>query len=128
MMLPDGTEVSYERARHFVEYYRRQFRFPPSHIKYNPIPVRAPNAWQAVMDFGGQHVGAGTASQKKNALKQCYLDVVRNLHGRYPKTWDDFMIIASNRSKKKQPFTQTGCLDFHDMASPVHGQGLPPSI
>ena len=74
--LSDGSVVTYERARHFMDYYCRRFRFGKPDIVYTQ-PTRGP--WQADMIVGDRRIGFGKGTNKTDALTKCYTDVVEYL-------------------------------------------------
>ncbi|KAI0724564.1 P-loop containing nucleoside triphosphate hydrolase protein [Cerioporus squamosus] len=86
--LSDGTVVTYEQARHFMDYYCRRFRFAKPDIVYNQ-PTRGP--WQADMIVGERRIGFGKGSNKKEAMIRCYTDVVQYLEKCDPDIWKEFL-------------------------------------
>ncbi|KAI1797890.1 P-loop containing nucleoside triphosphate hydrolase protein [Ganoderma leucocontextum] len=87
-VLSDGSVVSYERARHFMDYYCRRFRFAKPDIVYAQ-PPRGP--WQADMIVGERRIGFGKGQNKKEAMTRCYTDVVQYLEKCDATIWQDFL-------------------------------------
>ena len=86
--LSNGTLVTYERARQFMDYYCRRFRFAKPDVVYTP-PGRS--AWQADMIVGERRIGFGQGRTKKEALARCYTDVVQYLEKCDSSIWEDFV-------------------------------------
>lgn len=86
--LSDGSVVTYDRARHFMDYYCRRFRFAKPDITYQQLN-RGP--WQADMSVGDRRIGFGKGPNKKDALSRCYTDVVQYLEKCDPSIWLDFL-------------------------------------
>ncbi|KAG9314362.1 P-loop containing nucleoside triphosphate hydrolase protein [Chiua virens] len=76
--LSDGSVVSYERARSFMDYYLKHA---------NPT-------WEAVMLVDGRRIGMGAAPAKKAAHIQCYLDVAHYLESCDPALWKRYLAAA----------------------------------
>ncbi|TFK57087.1 P-loop containing nucleoside triphosphate hydrolase protein [Heliocybe sulcata] len=91
--LTDGTEIDYDRARQFMDYYCRRFKFAAPDISFNPVG-RGKTSWEAVMYVGDRRIGIGAAQQKKQAQIQCYLDVVAYLQGCDAELWKEFVEAA----------------------------------
>ncbi|ORY29332.1 hypothetical protein BCR39DRAFT_532387 [Naematelia encephala] len=94
--LTDGSKIYYDRARQFMEYYCNRYSFSKPDIDYAQSQTKEKGKksqpmWDAVMSVGGRRIGMGTASTKKNATLQCYLDVAQYLESCDPKLWKDFM-------------------------------------
>lgn len=103
--LSDGTEVTYDRARQFMEYYCRRFHLGKPEVEYSSATTKTPLAksgkkkmvaqavmnWEAVMSVGGRKIGMGAAPNKKGAQIRCYLDVTQYLEGIDRPLWDDFV-------------------------------------
>nr|VWO96762.1 Uncharacterized protein [Ganoderma boninense] len=87
-VLSDGSSVSYERARHFMDYYCRRFRFAKPDIVYAQS-TRGP--WQADMIVGERRIGFGKGQSKKEAMTRCYTDVVQYLEKCDANIWQDFL-------------------------------------
>ena len=86
--LSDGSVVTYERARHFMDYYCRRFRFAKPDIVYTQPPR---GQWQADMIVGDRRIGFGKGQNKKEAMSRCYTDVVQYLEKCDPSIWEDFL-------------------------------------
>ncbi|KAI0275064.1 P-loop containing nucleoside triphosphate hydrolase protein [Gloeopeniophorella convolvens] len=90
--LSDGTVVTYERCRQFMDYYCRRFGFGKPDIIYNEVKgVRGRNStWEAIMNVGGRRIGIGSAPAKKAAQTNCYIDVTIYLESCDRELWDTF--------------------------------------
>ncbi|KAJ3004779.1 hypothetical protein NUW54_g4648 [Trametes sanguinea] len=86
--LSDGSVVDYEKARHFMDYYCRRFRFSKPDIVYSQ-PTRS--GWQADMIVGDRRIGIGKGTSKKDAMMRCYTDVVQYLESCDPNIWQEFV-------------------------------------
>lgn len=87
--LSDGTIVTYERSRQFMDYYCRRFGFGKPDIIYNELKGRGGH-WEAVMHVGGRRIGIGTGATKKAALTNGYVDVTQYLESCDPALWQTF--------------------------------------
>ena len=99
--LSDGTEISYDRARQFMEYYCKRYSFGKPDIEYSQSTQRSAkpgkkgkaattSKWEAVITVGGRKIGMGSAGTKKAAQIKCYLDVTQYLESCDPDLWRDF--------------------------------------
>ncbi|KAH7911206.1 hypothetical protein BJ138DRAFT_1086089 [Hygrophoropsis aurantiaca] len=91
--LSDGTIVNHERARNFMDYYCRRYGFGKPDIDVTEQPgksKRLNSTWEAVMTVGGRRIGMGSASSKKAAQAQCYLDVTQYLESCDRDLWNTF--------------------------------------
>lgn len=88
--LSDGTVVKVDDARQFMDYYCRKYRFGKPFISLQAGKGR--NAgWEASMTVDGRRIGLGDAKSKKDATKNCYLDVVHYLEGCDPDLWKSYL-------------------------------------
>ncbi|EKC98784.1 DEAH RNA helicase [Trichosporon asahii var. asahii CBS 8904] len=99
--LSDGSELTYDRARNFMEWYCNKFKFGKPDVEYmsavQRIPGRkkgGPTTWEAVMSVSGRHIGQGSGQNKKGALIRCYLDVTKYLESCDPGLWAEFVEYA----------------------------------
>ncbi|KAI0961567.1 hypothetical protein AcV7_000638 [Taiwanofungus camphoratus] len=93
--LSDGSVVGYERAREFMDYYCRRFRFGKPDITYsNPNPRASHTIWQADMTVNGRRIGFGKGPNKKMAMTSCYVDVTQYLEQCDPSVWKEFLADA----------------------------------
>ena len=90
--LTDGTVITYEQARQFMDYYRRRFHFGTPDIIYKELkaPRGKSTVWEAVMNVGGRRIGIGTGPTKKSAQTNCYIDVTQYLESCDPALWQTF--------------------------------------
>ncbi|KAI0651863.1 P-loop containing nucleoside triphosphate hydrolase protein [Trametes meyenii] len=86
-VLSDGSVVTYDKARHFMDYYCRRFRFSKPDIDYTQ-PNRS--YWQADMIVGERRIGFGKGASKKEAMMKCYTDVVQYLESCDANIWNEF--------------------------------------
>jgi HrpA-like RNA helicase len=113
--LADGTELSADRARQFMEYYCNRYKFGKPEIEFTSAQTRlAPRGfgkkkphteltWEAVMSVGGRKIGMGGGTNKKAAQVRCYLDVTQYLDSCDPQLWADFV-----EASKKDPSLSLG--------------------
>lgn len=95
--LSDGSTINYERARQFMDYYCRRYKFGKPDVDFVPTSVpsgRKGNYWEAVMTVGGRRIGMGGAPSKKSAQTACYLDVVQYLESCDTELWKTFVEAA----------------------------------
>jgi len=96
--LSDGSVISYDRARQFMEYYCQRYKFGKPDIDLTQSaskPSKRGKAriqiWEAVITVGGRRIGMGSASSKKGAQIKCYLDVTQYLESCDPELWKNFL-------------------------------------
>ncbi|WWD17693.1 hypothetical protein CI109_102134 [Kwoniella shandongensis] len=96
--LSDGSTISYDRARQFMEYYCQRYKFGKPDIEFSQTATKsakkgkAPTTvWDAVITVGGRRIGMGSAQNKKGAQVKCYLDVTQYLESCDPDLWRDFL-------------------------------------
>lgn len=94
--LSDGTAVTYERARQFMDYYCRRFDFGQPDIDFEPRNTKGQTAWEATMSVGGRRIGLGSAKNKKDAQINCYVDVTQYLESCDKQLWDQFVQAAKS--------------------------------
>ena len=90
--LSDGTIVTYERSRQFMDYYCRRFGFGKPDIIFNELKIhRGQNpVWEAVMYVSGRRIGIGSGATKKAAQTNCYVDVTQYLESCDRALWVTF--------------------------------------
>lgn len=102
--LSDGSKITYDRARQFMEYYCKRYKFGKPDIDFSQSQAKSKKGraavmqWEAVMTVGGRKIGMGQAANKKNSQIKCYLDVTTYLESCDPDLWRDFV----EYSKKDQ--------------------------
>ena len=100
--LSDGSSITYDRARQFMEYYCKRYKFGKPDVEFTHSQPKSKKgrvtaaAWEAVMTVGGRKIGMGTSSNKKGAQVKCYLDVTQYLESCDAKLWSDFVEYAKN--------------------------------
>ncbi|KAH7345119.1 hypothetical protein B0J17DRAFT_29208 [Rhizoctonia solani] len=73
--LRDGSTVTYEIARQFMDFYCKEFHYDPPEIIFDKSEKGSRTAWDVTMTVGGRRIGLGYASTKKEAKNNCYIDV-----------------------------------------------------
>lgn len=91
--LSDGTIVTYERARSFMDYYCRRYKFSKPEIALNELRKPATGG-EAVMSVNERRIGLGNGSNKKAAQVMCYLDVTQYLESCDPELWKAYVEAA----------------------------------
>ncbi|KZP31345.1 hypothetical protein FIBSPDRAFT_1037789 [Athelia psychrophila] len=91
--LSDGSAVDYERARQFIDYYCRRYKFGKPVVDFQETR----KCWEAIMTVGGRRIGMGTASNKKNSQTACYLDVTQYLETCDADLWKAFVAAATSK-------------------------------
>lgn len=67
-VLSDGTKITYDQARLFMEYYCKRFDFGKPEVTFESTMVRMPKGrnsvqrWESVMTVGGRRIGMGSVS------------------------------------------------------------------
>jgi len=77
-----------------MDYYCRRFHFGKPDIVFTQI--NRGKQWEAVMTVNESRIGVGTASSKKEAQIQCYLDVARYLESCDPPLWTAYVDAAKS--------------------------------
>lgn len=93
--LSDGSVVSYEKARSFMDYYCRRYSFGKPDIVFEEIR-KGGSGWEAIMTVGGRRIGLGSGGTKKAAQVACYLDVTQYLESRDSDLWNTFVEAAKS--------------------------------
>ncbi|CAO1621139.1 unnamed protein product [Parajaminaea phylloscopi] len=94
--LSSGQTLTADRAREFMEFYCKEFRFGKPMInivdesKTKKGHAHSGSAWTATMTVGGAMVGTGSASNKKAATTNCYLDTVAHIENCDPQLFARF--------------------------------------
>jgi small subunit ribosomal protein S24e len=96
VVLSNGEEIGFERARQFMDYYCRRFGFGRPDVTYEA--ERGGSPFHAIMTVGGRRIGIGTAPNKKSALVNSYLDVAQYLESCDTELWKAF-VEASKTGK-----------------------------
>lgn len=92
--LTDGTSISYDRARQFMDYYCQRYKFSKPEIEFSQSSGRkgkkTSSKWEATLRVGGKVIGMGESASKKGAQVKTYLDVTQYLEECDPQLWQDF--------------------------------------
>ena len=109
-----------------MDYYCRLYGFPKPLIDDQYVPVKHANPiWEAVMSVDGRRIGMGTASTKKNAHVQCYLDVTHYLESCDTDLWKRYLAAAKSgkdlglASKVAFPTSEALADDIVDLCSDI---------
>lgn len=94
VLLSDESQITFERARQFMDYYCRKFSFAQPFVDYEEVKGKGASHWEAIMTVGGRRIGIGSAKSKKDAQKNCYMDVVQYLEKCDPDLWRKFVEAA----------------------------------
>ena len=89
--LSDNSVVSYDKARQFMDYYCRKFGFGQPFVDLFEQRRGRTQSWEAIMTVGGRRIGIGNGKNKKDASRNCYLDVVQYLEKCDRDLWETFM-------------------------------------
>lgn len=95
--LSDGSTVTYEQARQFMDYYCRRYKFTKPDIVYNEVrgSRNRNSSWEAIMHVGGRRIGIGSGITKKLAQTNCYVDVTQYLESCDAELWKTFVKAAA---------------------------------
>lgn len=96
IQLADKSEITYERAQSFMEYYCNRFRLGRPVVSFESMNHKHGNSWQAIVTIAGRRVGVGLGTNKKNAQIAGYFDVVRYLDECDPDLWPGFLEAEKN--------------------------------
>jgi small subunit ribosomal protein S24e len=109
-LLSDGTEIAFETARQFMDYYCRRFGFGKPDIavsqdisKPTKGASRLNAAWEAVMTVGGRRIGVGTGISKKHANINCYIDVCQYLESCDRELWEGYVAFSKSKQATMAP-------------------------
>ena len=69
--LSDGTSISYDRARQFMDYYCQRYNFPKPDLEISQATSKkgkkSTSKWEVALKVGGRIIGMGEAASKKQA-------------------------------------------------------------
>ncbi|SPO41704.1 related to ATP-dependent RNA helicase [Pseudozyma flocculosa] len=93
--LSDGSNLTADRAREFMDFYCRKFKFGKPDISVHPATQQkgrksVSTGWRATMTVGGSEIGEASGRNKKAATTNCYLDTVQYLESTDPELWKHF--------------------------------------
>ncbi|CAA7265798.1 unnamed protein product [Cyclocybe aegerita] len=89
VQLDDGSTVTYEKARSFMDYYCRKFGFGKPDIDFDSR--KGGSHWDAIMTVGDRRIGMGSGPNKKQAQIACFLDVTKYLQSCDPELWETYL-------------------------------------
>lgn len=106
--LSDGTEVTLEQAREFIDYFCHEGRFGSPDVKvdavYNTKSYRAQlYGWKAVISISGTPVGESIESSKKAAQNTACLNTATILANEYRDVWDQYLQVPKSKLAGKAP-------------------------
>ncbi|CCO26779.1 putative ATP-dependent RNA helicase DHX36 [Rhizoctonia solani AG-1 IB] len=101
--LRDGSAVTYEIARQFMEFYCKEFHYEPPEVTFDKSEQGSRTAWDATMTVGGRRIGLGYASSKKEAKTNCYIDVTVYLDQCDDKLWPRFKQQMAHYGPEGEP-------------------------
>ncbi|QRW19017.1 Helicase associated domain (HA2) [Rhizoctonia solani] len=101
--LRDGSAVTYEIARQFMDFYCKEFHYDPPEITFDKSEQGSRTAWDATMTVGGRRIGLGYASTKKEAKNNCYIDVTVYLDQCDEKLWPKFKQQMAHHGPEGEP-------------------------
>ncbi|KAG0150238.1 hypothetical protein CROQUDRAFT_652659 [Cronartium quercuum f. sp. fusiforme G11] len=89
--LADGTPLTLDKARAYMDFYCRKFRFGKPDISFERSKgQRGRETWAATLFVGGRRIGMGHANAKKDASNEAYKDTVVYLAECDPELWCEF--------------------------------------
>lgn len=74
-----------------MDYYCRKFGFGQPFVDLFEQRKGRTQMWEAIMTVGGRRIGIGNGKNKKDASKNCYLDVVQYLEKCDRQLWETFL-------------------------------------
>ncbi|EIW72544.1 hypothetical protein TREMEDRAFT_70747 [Tremella mesenterica DSM 1558] len=104
-ILSNGTAITYDRARQFMEYYCARYKFGKPDIDFVQSASKtrhvktSTESWDAIMTVGGRRIGMGSAQNKKLAQMKCFLDVAQYLESCDQDLWQDFELSLKKGNK-----------------------------
>lgn len=108
--LSDGSELTVQRAREFIDFYCKRFNLgkpdirqstakPAKHAKPKRGGARkssssnTPHQSYASMYIAGNEIGAAVGKNKKQAVANCYLESVSYIESTDPSLWKTFSLL-----------------------------------
>lgn len=106
--LSDGTEVTLEQAREFVDYFCHEGRFGSPDVVVNAIYNTHSNraqlhGWKAVISISGTPVAESVESSKKAAQNAACLNTAVLLANEYRDMWDKYLQVPKSKLAGKAP-------------------------
>ena len=104
----DGTSVSLEQAREFIDFFCREGHFgSPDVVFHEAHEVRGRrvliHGWKATMCIGGTPVGESLESNKKTAQNAAYLNTATTLADEYRDMWVKYLQMPRSKLAGKAP-------------------------
>ncbi|SYW76632.1 related to ATP-dependent RNA helicase [Ustilago bromivora] len=102
--LSDGSELTLQRAREFIDFYCKRFNLGKPDIRQSAAKQGKPKRGaakasssvdqpHASMYIAGNQVGAAVGKNKKQALANCYLESVAYIESTDPSLWKTFSLL-----------------------------------
>ena len=102
--LSDGSELTVQRAREFIDFYCKRFNLGKPDIRQSAgkqgKPKRGAKAStsstsqpHASMYIAGNEIGAAVGKNKKQAVANCYLESVSYIESTDPSLWKTFSLL-----------------------------------
>ncbi|SNX86915.1 related to ATP-dependent RNA helicase [Melanopsichium pennsylvanicum] len=103
--LSDGSELTVQRAREFIDFYCRRFNLGTPDIRQSAAkqgkPKRGAKASSSVttqqphasMYLAGNQIGAAVGKSKKQAVANCYIESVTYIESTDPSLWKTFSLL-----------------------------------
>lgn len=93
--LSDGSVVTTDRAKEFIDFYCAKFDFGKPDIKTSSNNQKVggktiTKGWVVEMLIGGSTMGQGYGNNKKSALQALYVDVISYIERCDPELWKSF--------------------------------------
>ncbi|TKY88425.1 hypothetical protein EX895_002777 [Sporisorium graminicola] len=102
--LSDGTELTVQRAREFIDFYCKRFNLGKPDIRQSAGKQGKPKRGgakssssasqpHASMYIAGNEIGAAVGKNKKQAVANCYLESVQYIESTDPSLWKTFSLL-----------------------------------
>lgn len=106
--LADGTRVSLEQAREFVDYFTRENHLGPPDVAVSEAHEFRRHrvlfhGWRAVMNIGGTPIGQSFESNKKTAQNAACVNTAVILANEDRETWEQFLRVPKSKLAGKAP-------------------------
>ncbi|PWN42021.1 P-loop containing nucleoside triphosphate hydrolase protein [Ceraceosorus guamensis] len=93
--LSNGHVLKAERAREFMEFYCKEFKFGKPEVAISSAIRKqgkkaGGSAWKAHLIVGGQALGETLANNKKAATSAAYMEAVKEIEASDPPLWERF--------------------------------------
>ncbi|KAH8922055.1 P-loop containing nucleoside triphosphate hydrolase protein [Atractiella rhizophila] len=98
--LTDGTAVSIETARQFMDFYCQKFKFgkPALVVVQGGRLIGGSQLWHASLSVGGSKIGMGKGKKKTEAVNAAYIDTAAYLERCDGPLWTEFQSAKKSLS------------------------------